>query len=321
MPMSNYPNGFAAGVSIRGLPINLAFPGEVFYLNNSGVLAKQGLGASDNNKGTYQQPFLTLNGAMAACLASRGDIIMVMPGHAENISSATALTIAKRGICVLGLGSGGMRPKFTLDTANTSTVNITADDIAFINCRFIANFAAIASCFTLTNAKNFSLSYCELLDTSAILNFARIVTSSTVANANDGIYIESSNWYGLGATSASCLIKMQGTNDRLIVKNCYIAHKATTDAGLMPISTGKVITNMVCTGNTFNLVGNTGMTTGTLVTTDGTTNSGILANNYIQSLDATTEILVTASSGFIFDQNYSSAVADKSGYLVPAADA
>ena len=67
--------------------------------------------------------------------------------------------------------------------------------------------------------------------------------------------------------------------------------------------------------------GATGNTAGILVTTNGTTNSGVICRNFAQSLDATSEILATASSGFIFFNNYYSGAADKSGYLLPAADA
>jgi len=37
---SNFPNGFKGGVTIRGIPLQLLNPGEVFWVNNSGVLAK-----------------------------------------------------------------------------------------------------------------------------------------------------------------------------------------------------------------------------------------------------------------------------------------
>ncbi len=321
MPMSHYPNGFMNGVSIRGMPINVAYPGKVFFLNNSSVLAEGGISGSDGNKGNYREPFSTLSGAMSACTASRGDIIMVMPGHAESIASSSALTLSKAGVVIIGLGAGSLRPTFTLTTANTATINVTAANIGIVNCIFKANFLAIASLFTLTTANNFSLSDCEFRDNSSVLNFKCIVDTNTTSNDADGIYIDRCNWYGLGTTTSSCLIKMDGTNNRLNVKGSYIAHAAVTAAGFMPIAAGKVVTNMLVEGNTFNLVGATNATTGVLITTDGSTNSGVLSRNIIQQLDATTEILVTASSGFIFSLNYASAVADLSGYLLPAADA
>lgn len=319
--VSSYPNGFANGLSVRGMPINISYPGQVFFLNNSSVFPQSGLNGSDGNPGTYLKPFSTLSGAMGACTASRGDMIMVMPGHAETISSSTALTLSKAGVCIVGMGEGSLRPTFTLDTATSATINVTGANISIINCLFKANFADIVSCFTTTTAKNFTLSKCEFRDNSSSLNFARIVDTNTTTNDTDGLTFEDCNWYGLGATANSCLIKMDGTNDRLTVRNCYVAHKAVTDAGFMPIAAGKVVTNMNLSGNIFNLVSASTATTGLLITTNGSTNSGILQDNYIQTLDATSEILVTASSGFIFMNNFSSAVADKSGYLLPAADA
>jgi hypothetical protein len=81
-----------------------------------------------------------------------------------------------------------------------------------------------------------------------------------------------------------------------------------------------VLTDFLCDSNRFILQMAAGVTTGILVTTDQSTNSGMISNNFIQSLDATTELLVTASSGFVFFQNFYSGAADASGRLLPAAD-
>jgi len=321
MSKSNFPGGFADGLIVRGMPLHSAHPGEVFYLNNSEVLAKGGIGASDNNKGTYRQPFSTLAGALSACTASRGDIIMVMPGHAETISSSTALTLNKAGVAIVGLGKGTLRPTFTLDTATSATINVSADNMSIVNCVFKANFAAIVSAFTLTTAKYLLLQDCIFQDNSSILNFKFIVSLSSTSNAADGLRIEDCKRRGAGATSGSALVNMAGTNDNVVLKNNYVAHNATSDAGLMPIAAGKIVTNLEVLGNNINLVGASTTTTGIIITTDGTTNSGIIRDNFIQSLDATSELLVTASSGFVFSQNYYSGTADKSGYLLPAADA
>lgn len=321
MGISNYPNGFANGVMIRGVPVQMAYPGKVYWVNNSSVIPDKGIGGSNGNDGSYLRPFSTISYAIGVCQAGRGDIVMIMPGHAETVSSSTGLAISKANVLIMGLGLGNYRPSITLDTATTATIAVSGASVAFHNILFKANLADIASLFTLSTAKDFVLSNCEFRDNSAILNFARIVTTGATSNAADGLIIEYCNFFGLGATANSCLVKMVGTNDRIIIKENYIAHKAVTDAGLMPISTGKVVTNLICDRNIMNFVGATSATTGTVITTDGSTNSGIISRNLIQSLDATSEILVTASSGFIFSQNYSSAVADKSGYLLPAADA
>lgn len=267
----------------------------------------------------------TLALAVAAAQASR-DTIYVMAGHTETISSATALSLSVAGIQVVGMGVGSQRPTFTLDTATTATINITAANVSFKNCIFVANFAAIAAVFTLTTATDFKVDQCEFRDTSAILNFVNIVTTSTTSNQADGLTIRGCKRLGLGATSNTTIVNMLGTNDRVSIgmpgmdSGNFFTHKATTDGGLMIIATGKVVTNLIARNNVCLFTGASGSTGGVLITTNGSTNSGFLSENNVQALDATTPILITASSGFVFGLNYYTHTADKSGYLVPAID-
>lgn len=114
---SNYPNRFLETVTIGGIPILQTHSGEVFFVNNSGVVAKNGKGASDGNKGTYTQPFSTLDYAIGRCTASRGDIIIVMPGHNESLTAADAIDVDVAGITIIGLGTGSLRPTFDYDNA------------------------------------------------------------------------------------------------------------------------------------------------------------------------------------------------------------
>ncbi len=318
MPMSMYPNGFTDGVSIRGVPINIGFPGKVVYVNNSSVIPAGGIAGSDTNQGTYLAPFYTLAAAVAVCVADRGDIIYVMPGHAETVSSATALTINKAGISVIGLGQGTKRPLFTLTTANTATINATANNIAFINCRFVANFLAIAACFTLTTAANFTLQNCAFADTSAILNFAKIVNVSSTDNAADGLRIEGCEIISSHATNAFSVLGAVANIDRAVIQYNNIRSVTTNAAAVIaPITNGKVMTNALINNNNINTVGATGTATGLLFTTNQTTNSGIVENNYLQNL-ATAPILATAASGFRYFQNFVQDANDASGILIPA---
>ncbi len=274
----------------------------------------------DAQGGNRVFPTLAAMIADSNVVTARGDVILVLPGHTETISSATALTISKAGLYILGLGSGSLRPTITLDTATTATINVSGANVTFDNFIFVANYAAIASLFTLTTAKDFALLNCEFRDTSAILNFVAIVTTAATSNAADGLRIEKSRRIGAGADTNTTIISMLGTNDRVYVKGNYFAHKAVTDGLLMIIATGKVVTNAEIFDNRCNFVGASTSTGGILITTNGSTNSGYIDGNRVQSLDATSPILVTASSGFVFGLNYYTHTADKSGYLVPAAD-
>jgi len=148
---TNYPQGFANGLSVRGVPLLQAQPGVVFWLNNSNnpLLSNQH-GGSDGNRGTYLDPFATLNHAIASCQPGRGDIIMVGSGHYETVSSATATALQVSGVAIVGLGAGPFRPTFSFDTATTSTIVVGGAGISIQNCLFVGNFLSIASAFTGT---------------------------------------------------------------------------------------------------------------------------------------------------------------------------
>lgn len=386
--MSTFPQGFAGGLNVQGMPILNTYPGRVFWLDS--------VNGSNNNRGTFARPFASLAGALSMMASPAptvyNDVLMVKPGHAETISSATALNLYASGVQIIGLGTGQNRPTFTLDTANTSTITVTATDLTIQNCVFVANFLNIASLFTMAGAtctgtisgttftaasvtgtyypgstlsgtgvtagtkivaqvsgttggagvytvnksqtvasttittisRNFQLNQCEIYDTSAVLNFLSIVTTSAVSNASDGLTIVNCT-ISQKATSGVCnLLAAAGTNNRVsIVNNSYKA--LTTNAGaVIPISTGKVLTDFLLFGNLFNLQNAAATATGYLITTDQSTNSGFIHGNYDHCLANTTyasSLLVTASSGFVFGQNWHSRTADKSpGTVLPAAD-
>jgi hypothetical protein len=111
MPISSFPNGFANGVSIRGIPLVVSNPGRVFWVSSS-ANADYGAG-SNGNDGSFRAPWATLVYAISQCTAANGDVIIVRPGHTETISSSSAMTLSKSGVAIVGLGQGNQRPKFT----------------------------------------------------------------------------------------------------------------------------------------------------------------------------------------------------------------
>jgi len=139
---SNFPNGFARGVTIRGLPIDIPNPGEVFWVNNSSVLAKNGAGGSNGNDGSYRRPFSTLDFAVGKCTANRGDVIYVMPGHVETFEAATGVDFDVAGLTVIGLGRGSKQPQFKFNHAN-ATMDVDADDVGLYNLRFTSTITGV----------------------------------------------------------------------------------------------------------------------------------------------------------------------------------
>ena len=147
--MTNFPQGFANGIAIRGMPLLQMQPGVVYWLDNGPVLNPQQRAGSDGNRGTYLDPFATLNYAVnTACQPGRGDVIMVGAGHQETISSATIAALSCSGVAVVGVGAGALRPTFTFNTAATANIPVYGAGISIQNCLFIGNFLSIASVFT-----------------------------------------------------------------------------------------------------------------------------------------------------------------------------
>lgn len=319
MSVSNFPNGFPTGVTIREQPIQVLYPGKVFWVNNSSVLAERGIGGSNGNKGTYQQPFSTLAYALTQCTANRGDIIVLMPGHAETVSSATALDLNVAGVCILGLGTGSKRPSLTLDTATTSLITVSAANVTVKNLQIIPNFAAIVTAFTLTTANYFTLEDCRI-GTGTSLNFLSVVTTDTTSNHADGMSLTGNRWIEQDTGTLS-LLRMTGTNDNVLIKDNHVNLGVNNNVpALVNVSNGKIATALRMLDNLVYRLNTDTATGAILFHTNGSTNTGIVARNFAQHADTAAELLITASSGLGVFNNYASGVAGASGYLLPAAD-
>lgn len=176
MPLTNFPQGFAQGLSLRGIPLIQTQTGRAVWLYNGppsagvGTLVWRTVGGSDSNPGTYQKPFATLAYALSQCRQGGGDIIFVKPGHVEYINGAgtttsvtdpsgnitvsaqTTLNLNMSNVAVIGLGAGASRPTFNFITAATANIPVRSAGISIQNCVFQANFADIASVFTGASA-------------------------------------------------------------------------------------------------------------------------------------------------------------------------
>jgi len=163
MSLTNFPNGITSfGMPLVGSSSDYTTTGNVFFVD-SGKAA----GADVADKGVSPDtPFSTIDFAVGRCTASNGDIIFVMPGHAENIASATALVIDVIGIRIVGMGWGRTRPVLTY-TATAGTVELDAANCSLENIVFVAGISAVVVGVNV-DAADCSLINCEF-DISATL--------------------------------------------------------------------------------------------------------------------------------------------------------
>lgn len=303
-------------------PLPVAPNAKVFFVAGSNVSGYADLqNEFPVDKDGQTRVFTTIDAAVSVCVANRGDVIYVAPGHTETLSSATAISLDIAGITIIGLGNGAQRPTLTFDTATTTTIPVSAANIKISNMIFTANFADIVSVFTLTTAKNFTLENCYFKATATNMNFLYVVDTNTTTDDAQGLTIRGCKWIEPDTATLS-MVKMDGTNSDVIIQNNYLNIGVNNNkASLVAIITGKILTSAQITGNTVYRLNTDTATGAILVTTDGSTNTGVIASNFAQHADTAAELLVTASSGFGVFQNYASGVAGASGYILPAADA
>lgn len=261
--------------------------------------------------------YTTLDAAVSACVASRGDIIFVAPGHTETISSATALLLDVAGVTVIGLGNGALRGTFTLDTANTAKIPVSAANITLKNLIFVANFLDIATCFLLTTAPGFEVSGCEFRDTSAVLNFVAIVTTTVSVNS-DGLKFNGNRLIITGITAATTPIKIANTISRVQINDNFITKAVLNNTSCLLAHGALVVSNLEMARNRVFSLNTDSATGGFLITTSATTNTGMVYDNYVQGLDVAAAILVTAGCKYGMFNNLYDGDTDASGFVLPA---
>lgn len=321
---TNFPNGFPPqGMTVRGVPLTVTNPGRVFWVSNAATLQPGDVGGSNGNPGTYQRPFATINYAESRCLANRGDIIMVKPGHAETISSATVLTLNVAGVAIIGLGVGSTRPTLTFTTAATANIPVTAANVTISNILHIANFADIVSAYTVTGtaaATDFTIDNCEFRDTSSVLNFIKTVTGNATANSLSGFTYSNNRVFGLATTAATQACIMAAANDRQSYLNNFVVYPVLNDTAALVDFGANSHTNLLIDKNKV-FRPSTSTTGGSLFSGGSTASTGYVTDNYSWHLDATAALLAPTGTKLGFQNNYSmiTGAADKSGLINPAA--
>jgi len=147
--------------------------GSVFYVDSvTGADTKDG--QSENN------PLATIDAAINKCTASKGDVIYVMPGHAETIDAAAAIACDVVGISIIGLGRGTDRPQLTFDDT-ASTITVTAANVRISNIHFINDVDALVVGIPVT-AAHCRIDNCLFDDATAAKQTVDWITLSAAAD-------------------------------------------------------------------------------------------------------------------------------------------
>lgn len=165
---------------------NALTTGNVFWVD-SGKTTAGGITAAYGK--TPDAPFLTISAAISTdvCTANNGDLVIVMPGHAETVATAGALTLDIAGVTIIGIGDGAAQPTITLTDA-ASTIVVSGASVVVENFNLIANDDDVLICFQV-NATDFTCRGCRFTGAAATKNFHACFTDAG-ANESDRMIVE-----------------------------------------------------------------------------------------------------------------------------------
>jgi len=187
-------------------------PGDIWFVDSGSGTDAAGYGQNPD------LPFATLDYAIGNCTASQGDVIYVMPGHAESTSTATAelFDLDVAGVSVICLGTGDLRPTFTLEVA-TATVVIGAASCVLENMRLIGNISDLAAGLEVEAAAvGCTVRNCYFADSAT--NKDMLIGVSVAANA-DRLLFENNVFQITVGGEATNAVKFAGGCDGLIMRN------------------------------------------------------------------------------------------------------
>ena len=144
MVYTNFPSGvtsFGVPQIGNGLPIT---SGTYWFVSSV-------TGSNGNPGNDASLPFAGLQTAITA--SASGDVIVVMPGHAETVSAAAGITTTgKPGLYIIGQGEGSTRPTFTFSTSTAATFAIASAGVTLANIVGVCNIDQIVSPFVISAA-------------------------------------------------------------------------------------------------------------------------------------------------------------------------
>lgn len=299
---------FPFGATSRGMPVigggGRMTTGSVFFVGSTAAGASNNVNTHGTNPTT---PFATLDFAVGACTASKGDIIFLMPGHVETINAAGGIDLDVKGISIIGLGVGRKRPVFTFSGSTTASLTVDDSDISIENVIF--DFTGVDALIGPidVNAADFAMLNCEIILATATNQAVKVFVTDSNASRMivAGCYIHGSN--NAGAESA---FHLDGSPDGVEISENRIIGHFSNAAIYNPV--GGLQTNLYIYSNVIQALGSTQFGINILET--GST--GLIDSNSILVTDLTLA-LVNFNVAAINNKGYDSDTSNTLGTDVP----
>ena len=286
--------------------------GEPQYVAKSGIQARTWLASRVPGANLHA----TLDAAIDATTASRGDQVIVAPYHTQTITGAGGITVDKAGIKIKGLGHYDARPTFLMDGATTVTALFTAADVTMENLKFTPGHADIAIWGKIT-AKGVRIRNCHWEEITADENWVDIIHVSTDDNDADGLELIGNEINLTDDAHVTAIDLLKNINDAKIIGNRITGDFNASPYAPIYMATTEVAKNMLCTHNLIHNLhdGNAIMA----ISMAATTSTGWMMYNHCYGLDVAGETpFLTGATGIYPSQNYYSYAGTSSGFEYPA---
>jgi hypothetical protein len=206
------------------------------------------------------RPYATLDYAVGSCTSGAGDVIYVMPGHAETIIADSGVDIDVAGVKVIGLGWGAARPTFTFTTAVTADFKLAAAGVYIENLLFLNGLDSTTGIIEVSGA-DCIIKDCEVREaasgTAQATNYI-VTTTGGVRLLVDGLRLnqggadagpaiginlvaahdtEIRNSYFYGNFSTGC-ISIETAAARIWIHDCTFWTENSADIAIVDTATG-----------------------------------------------------------------------------------
>lgn len=209
--------------------------GETFYVAKDGIQSRTWL----DGRVPGDHLFLTIDAAINKCVAERGDVIIVAPGHTETVVAAAGIDVDVANVSIIGLGKGDDRPTINFTTATTADIDIDAANILIENIYFDLTGVDELAAPIDVNAANFTIRNCDFLMSDS---GGQAVNAITTAAEAHNMKVLNCKFLAPNAGAAEA-IKIVGAIDGAEIKNCFIAGDFTVAPIHNP--TGNIATNLL----------------------------------------------------------------------------
>lgn len=261
----------------------------------------------------------TLNAGLSKCRASRGDVVIVLPGHAENISSADQMSNLKAGTRIIGAGYGTMRPSFTW-TAAAATFLFDVANVSLENCRlFLAGPHAAGTALTVAAPITVSAAGCSIVgcDIKAGFDADQIVTIGiTVTTGGDSFYFANNVVEALVAAPMTTFLRLTDCDDVVIEGNSIRVATTAAAVGVIQALTTAPERTLIRDNFLFNLKADS-----TASLTPMAAQTGVISDNYLEISSTGLAHITTGSSMSRFNNYGKNTGADETGALLGTASA